>query len=179
VSGTVTFTPSADFVGTAGFDYTVSDGSETDAGHVTVTVTAVVNVAPVITGQTALSTAEDTGLTITLSDLTVTDPDNTYPDDFTLAVQTGTNYTVSGSTITPALNFNGDLSVPVRVNDGINDSNTYNLTVTVTAVNDAPVAVDDTSTTAEDTALDLTQTDLKGDDTDVDNANAELKRGPQ
>jgi len=37
------------------------------------------------------------------------------------------------------LNFNGDLSVPVRVNDGTDDSDTYNLTVTVTAVNDAPV----------------------------------------
>jgi len=30
VSGMVTFTPTAGFVGTAGFDYTVSDGSETD-----------------------------------------------------------------------------------------------------------------------------------------------------
>ena len=40
VSGTVTFTPTAEFVGTAGFDYTVSDGSLTDSGHVTITVTA-------------------------------------------------------------------------------------------------------------------------------------------
>ena len=38
VSGTITFTPTFDFVGTAGFDYTVSDGSLTDTGHVTVTV---------------------------------------------------------------------------------------------------------------------------------------------
>src|SRR5688572_12380709 len=39
-------TPVADFFGTAGFDYTVSDGSLTDTGHVVVTVTAV-NDAPV------------------------------------------------------------------------------------------------------------------------------------
>src|SRR5207244_13209957 len=37
-NGTVTFTPAPDFNGTAGFDYTVSDGSLTDIGHVTITV---------------------------------------------------------------------------------------------------------------------------------------------
>jgi len=37
-----------------------------------------------------------------------------------------------------------------------------------------PVAVDDAYSTAEDTALVLTQANLKGNDTDVDNANAEL-----
>jgi hypothetical protein len=41
VGDTVTFTPTA--VGTAGFDYTVSDGSLTDSGHVTVTVGAATN----------------------------------------------------------------------------------------------------------------------------------------
>lgn len=40
VSGTVTFSPTTDFIGAAGFDYTVSDGALTDTGHVTVTVTA-------------------------------------------------------------------------------------------------------------------------------------------
>jgi hypothetical protein len=70
-------------------------------------------VAPVITGQSPLSTLEETGLTITLGDLVVSDPDSIYPDDFTLSVQTGTNYIVVGATITPALDFNGNLSVPV------------------------------------------------------------------
>ena len=117
------------------------------------------NDAPVITGQAALSTAEDTALTISLDDLIVTDPDNTYPADFTLTVQAGSNYTVDGATITPAANFNGTLTVPVVVNDGMTDSNIYNLTVTVTAVNDAPVAVDDSVETAEDTALMVTASD--------------------
>src|SRR5207237_9971250 len=48
------------------------------------------------------------------------------------------------------------------------------VTITVTAVNDAPVAVDDTGTTAEDVAVSFTQADLKGNDTDVDNSNAQL-----
>jgi hypothetical protein len=90
-----------------------------------------INDPPVITGQNPLSTQEETSLTITLNDLTVIDPDNTYPDDFTLEVQDGTNYTRTNNTITPVGGFSGDLSVPVRVNDGLASSNVYNLIVTV------------------------------------------------
>jgi hypothetical protein len=102
----------------------------TDSQSFTIAVTPV-NDAPVITGQATLETDAGTALTITLADLTVTDPDNTYPDDFTLLVQSGDDYTVSGATITPDGGFTGDLTVPVTVNDGTDDSNVYNLTVTV------------------------------------------------
>ncbi|MDP7336717.1 MAG: PKD domain-containing protein, partial [Candidatus Marinimicrobia bacterium] len=54
------------------------------------------NNAPEITGQEELSTPEDTPLTITFSDLSVEDVDNTYPDDFTLTVLEGDNYTIEG-----------------------------------------------------------------------------------
>jgi hypothetical protein len=108
----------------------------TDSQSFTVSVAAVDN-APVITAQaTTLETAQNTALTIPLSALSVTDPDNTYPEDFTLQVQPGTSYTVSGATITPDSGFTGDLTVPVTVNDGTNDSNVFNLTVTVTAGSD-------------------------------------------
>jgi hypothetical protein len=91
-----------------------------------------VNDAPVIEGQSNLHSAEDTSLTITLDDLTVTDPDNTYPDDFSLSVQDGTNYTRTDNTITPTAGLNGViLTVPVTVNDGTDDSNVYNLSVYV------------------------------------------------
>jgi len=106
------------------------DGGTSTAASVTVSVTAL-NDAPVITGQRALRTWETTALTITLDDLTVTDPDNSYPDDFTLSVQDGANYSRSGHTITPAVDFSGNLSVAAVVNDGTDDSNTYTLTVYV------------------------------------------------
>src|SRR3989441_497950 len=61
-NGTVTFTPAPDFNGTAGFDYTVSDGSLSDIGHVTITVTAV-NHAPVAVDDTG-TTGEDVPVTI-------------------------------------------------------------------------------------------------------------------
>ena len=118
----------------------VSDDHVSVIDTVVVTVTNV-NDAPVITGQNPISMNEDTSREIVFGDLLVTDPDNTYPDDFTLTVLPGTNYTLVGNTLTPALNFNGVLTVPVYVNDGGLQSNTFDLTVTVNAVNDAPVAV--------------------------------------
>ena len=125
------------------------------------------NVAPVITGQNPLTTAEDTPLTIQLTDIAVTDPDNTYPDDFTLTVFGGTNYTVNATTITPAANFSGELTVPLQVNDGIANSNMFNATVTVTADNDGPVIVGQNAlVTTEDTPITLLVTDFIVEDPD-------------
>jgi len=101
-----------------------------------------INATPLITGQAAVSTAEDTELTITLSALNVTDPDNAYPAGFTLGVADGANYSRSGHTITPSPDFSGILTVPVTVDDGENANSTsavFDLMVTVTAVNDGPV----------------------------------------
>ena len=103
-------------------------------------------------------------MTILVSHLVITDPDDTYPGGFTLTVLDGTNYTRSGNTITPAANFSGNLTVPVYVNDGNANSNTYNLTVAVTAVSDIPTAYSQTVTTNEDTskAITLTGSDPEG-----------------
>jgi len=46
------------------------------------------------------------------------------------------------------------------------------VTIHVTAVNDAPVAVDDSDTTNEDTAV---NTVVSANDTDVDNPNSDLR----
>ena len=135
----VTYTPAANYNGSDSFTFTVNDGTvDSNVATVSISVSAV-NDAPVITGQAPLSTNEDTALTLALGDLTVTDVDNAYPTGFSLTVLAGSNYTFDGATITPAANFNGTLTVPVKVNDGTDDSNTHNLSVNVTAVNDAPV----------------------------------------
>lgn len=112
------------------------------------------NTGPTITGQATLATPEETALEIMLDNLTVTDPDSSYPADFSLSVSDGTNYTRAGNVITPALDFNGDLSVPVTVNDGTSDSPVFNLAVTVTPVNDAPQIVGQAVlSTPEDTSI--------------------------
>lgn len=112
---------------------------------------------PVIANQSALSTNEDTNLTINLSDLTVTDSDSTYPDDFSLTVFAGSNYSVSGNTVIPDPNYNGSLTVPVRVNDGTNNSNQFSLVVSVISVNDAPTITDQSPLSVnEDNSITLT-----------------------
>ena len=162
-----TITPVADFNGTLTVPVTVNDGTDnSNTFNLSVTVSAV-NDPPEITGQSALSTPEETALAISLGDLTVTDPDNTYPDDFTLSVQNGTNYTRSGNTITPVDEFNGSLSVPVTVSDGSASSNTFLLSVTVTAINDPPIITGQNPlTTLPETALTITLDDLLVTDPD-------------
>src|SRR5205814_10592893 len=61
-------------------------------------------------------------------------------------------------------NYNGPDSFTFKANDGSLDSNTATVTITITAVNDAPVATDQTVTTDEDTAkaITLSATDVEG-----------------
>ena len=160
-----TLTPAADFNGDLTVPVTVMDDSGMGNAvsavfNLTVSV-ASVNDQPVITGQGSVVTLEATSRTILLTDLIVTDPDNAFPADFTLAVQDGADYMRAGDTITPATGFNGDLIVPVTVNDGTSNSPVFNLIVTVTAVNNQPQITGQVSlSTPEETALALAATDL-------------------
>ncbi|MDM8521783.1 Ig-like domain-containing protein [Desulfococcaceae bacterium HSG8] len=142
-----TVTPGSDFNGTLTVPVTVSDGTNTsDPWNLSVTVTPL-NDAPVIAGQSDLSTPEDTAFTLAAGNLTITDPDSSV---FTLTVQEGTDYTRTDNTVTPSPDFNGTLTVPVKVNDGEAESDTYLLSITVTAVDDPPAL----STPAEDVTVD-------------------------
>ncbi len=139
-TGSLNYTPGPDQFGSAVITVTVQD-SGGSANSITRTFTVnvtPVNDAPIITGQMPVSTEYNTARTIMFSDLQVTDVDNPYPTGFTLTVMDGVNYTRSGNTITPALNFYGTLTVPVKVNDGALDSNTYQLQL---VVNPDPAAV--------------------------------------
>src|SRR5207237_550603 len=66
---------------------------------------------------------------------------------------------------TPAPNFNGTDGFTYKANDGTLDSTTATVTITITPVNDAPVAANGTLTTLEDTAANgtLIATDVDGD----------------
>ena len=159
----------ADVGQTLTFEVTPRAASGASPGSPASAQVSVNNTAPIITGQEALTTDEDTALTITLDDLQVVDPDNDYPADFSLIVLDGANYDRAGATITPDDDFNGTLTVPVRVNDGASNSPVFDLTVTVTAVDDAP-RIRRTNpnplTTPEDTALEIVVADLVIDDPD-------------
>ena len=175
---TVTYTPNANFHGSDSFTYVVSDGNgDTDTGTVDVTVTpvndppaATVNDPPVATNDTA-TTAEDTPVDI---DVVANDTDVEGDTLRVSAVGTpsqGTAIIKAGSTTevtyTPNANFHGSDSFTYVVSDGNGGTDTGTVDVTVTAVNDPPVATNDTATTAEDTAIVMrvldNDTDVEGD----------------
>ena len=137
--GTFIYTHDGSSANSDRFRYRASDGTGTSRiADVDIEISDP-SVAPQIVGQRALSVPEDGALQVRLQDLVVQDPDSDYPQDFTLTITAGANFTVQGATVRPVSNFNGTLSVPTRVNDGQTDSNVFNLAITVTPVNDRPI----------------------------------------
>lgn len=138
-TGIVSYTHSGDQTTTDSFQYIVRDSGGVASNVATVSIDiSGVNDAPLITGQTQVSTQEEVSIDIQFEHLQVFDPDNTYPIGFALTVGSGANYANTGNTITPVLNFFGTLSVPVVVYDGAADSNTFYLQVEVTNTDDPP-----------------------------------------
>ncbi len=127
------------------------------------------NSAPVAVGDTAtvLEDADLTSIDVIAND---TDVDG---DVLTLtAVSTDGDGTVSINAdnlsvgYKPLLNFNGTETITYTVSDGELEDITGTLTITVSAVNDAPVAVDDTFTLQQGTTeiVTLIATDIDSDD---------------
>jgi len=145
-----------------GGPYTVTATSGSVSGTASVTVTKI-NHPPVAYPQ-SVTTDEDTAVVITL---TGSDEDL---DPLTFAVTSGPQHgTLSGTganrTYTPAANYNDADSFAFVVNDGQVNSSAATVNITVTAVNDAPVANAQSVTTQQDTALAIT---LTGSDVDGD-----------
>ncbi|MEM9326910.1 MAG: M60 family peptidase N-terminal accessory domain-containing protein [Bacteroidota bacterium] len=93
------------------------------------------NVEPRITGLVQpLAIKENTSITLSLADLLVEDSDHEYPNDHTLIIREGENYTVDSLTITPTPDFVGTLSVSITVSDGIEESERFTATIEVDRV---------------------------------------------
>lgn len=96
-----------------------------------------VNDPAVVVSQSDVSTDRNVPVEISLADLTVTDVDDRFPAEHSLTVLEGDDYTFSGTTITPAENFYGELTVNVEVMDS-EDTTPYEFTITVDFLNIAP-----------------------------------------
>jgi gliding motility-associated-like protein len=150
--------PTPGFNGTLVVKVTVNDG-EHDSKPYNVSIDVIdVNTPPTITGQLPLTTAANTAIDVKFSDLVVSDPDNTYPTGFSIKLSAGANYTVSGTTVTPAANFKGMLTVPTVVNDGAADSPPYNLQIEVS--NALRITGQASLSTNEDNAITVAFSDL-------------------
>jgi autotransporter-associated beta strand protein len=131
------------------------------------------NTAPVAAAQ-SLTTAEDAALPLTLS---ATDAEGD-PLTYTI-VDSPASGTLSGTapslTYTPATNFNGSSSFTFRANDGTLNSALATISITVTSVNDAPVANAQSVAAEEDAATAIT---LTGSDVDSNSLDYEVVAQP-
>ena len=126
------------------FTYMISDGEYfSNVAEVQISITSV-NDAPIIVYSTSFETLEETPFDILIGDFVVQDPD-TDLELLRLEIAEGENYTASvitgGYTVTPALNFSGQLIILASVNDGIASSDVLEINVTVVGDNDAPQIV--------------------------------------
>lgn len=169
-SGLVTYTPNPGFFGTDSFTYSVSDGSLSATGTVTISVDEV-NEAPVAVDD-SVSVDEDSAVVIAVLD------NDSDPDNDTLTVSAfgqGADGTVTNSnsvlTYTPNANFHGTDSFTYTISDGRGGVATATVSVIVNAVNDQPVASDDSISTDQDVAVSINVLD---NDNDVDGDNLSL-----
>ena len=164
--GNITFTPEPNFSGGATFTYLVCDNgspSRCSLQRAAVNVTiSPVNDAPVADDQ-SVTTDEDTAEEVALSASDVEGDALGYT-----IVRAPRNGTLSGTganlTYTPDADFNGPDSFTFKASDGTADSDPATASIVVGAVNDAPVANDDTTSTNEDTPLVIPARQLLGND---------------
>ncbi|MBL4908539.1 MAG: cadherin-like domain-containing protein [Alteromonadaceae bacterium] len=118
---------------------------------------------PEFIAQNNLALDEDQN--ITLSSANFTFINNLVVDS--LIVGAGSNYQVIDNNITPTANFNGELTVPVTATKGQYTSDVFMASVIVNAVNDLPIAEDDSVQVEQDSSNNIF--DVLNNDSDIDN----------
>ncbi|EHH1026834.1 tandem-95 repeat protein [Vibrio parahaemolyticus] len=179
--GTWTFTPQIDDDTEVSFTFDIIDDED-----LVVSGSANLDILPINDAPNAendvITTEEDTAVTI---DVLVNDSD---VEGDALSIQSASVPSEQGSVdivdgklvFTPAENFNGEATITYIVTDG-DLTDEAKVTVTVTPVNDSPVAVDDTVSTQEDTAVTIdvltNDTDVDGDKLSIESASVPKEQG--
>ena len=189
-NGTLTYTPAPNANGVAGITVRAHDNGGTAVGGVdvsapqtrTITVAAV-NDAPSVEVGADQTVLEDAGAQTVGAFATAMSPGP--PDEsgqsvsFVVTTQTSSLFTAGGQpavspsgtlTYTPATNANGVATVTVRAHDnggtargGVDTGTAETFTITISSVNDAPAAADDTASADEDDVAGVTFNVLAND----------------
>ena len=171
-NGLFEFTPVANENGTFDFTYEVENqyGARSTGAFQ-------VNVAPQADDPVAqddlVRGTEDVSFSILISDLLANDED---VDGETLSLtlvntNSGINVVNNGDgtlTITPDANYYGISGFGYTIDDGTGRTSSADVTVEITAINDAPIAVDDTASGTEDQSFFIAIADILANDTDAD-----------
>ncbi|EMF8837788.1 tandem-95 repeat protein [Vibrio parahaemolyticus] len=179
--GTWAFTPQIDDDTEVSFTFDIIDDED-----LVVSGSANLDILPINDAPNAendvITTEEDTAVTI---DVLVNDSD---VEGDALSIQSASVPSEQGSVdivdgklvFTPAENFNGEATITYIVTDG-DLTDEAKVTVTVTPVNDSPVAVDDTTSIQEDTAVTIdvltNDTDVDGDKLSIESASVPKEQG--
>jgi DNA/RNA endonuclease G (NUC1) len=175
-SGTISYSPSANYNGPASFDYQICDDGTTNGapdpkcatGTVNMTVTAVQDPPDAVNDSSTV--AEDSGANSinVLSNDSDVDGDTLTVTAVTPGAHGSVAITGGGTAVsyTPAANFFGSDSFTYTIGDGHGNSDTATVGVTVTGVQDPPDAVNDSSSVAEDSGAN--SINVLGNDSDVD-----------
>jgi len=164
---TLTLTPKLNWSGTATIVATVADGDGLSALRIFVLTVTAVNDAPVLSSIPNQATNEDTLTSYTLNAIDIEGSSLTYSATSSNSSNVATSISSKVLTLTPASNFNGSVTITAKANDGTVDSAAQTFTLTVGAINDAPVVgTVANQTTNEDTAktVTLSETDVDSGD---------------
>jgi uncharacterized repeat protein (TIGR01451 family) len=170
--GSFAYTPTLNLDGVITFTYHAHDGmADSNVAAVAITVTAV-NDAPVAASDN-YTIGEDIPLEVAAPGVLGNDTD-ADGDPLAVVLDSGPisgtlTLNLDGSfAYTPTLNFNGVITFTYHAHDGTVNSNTAAVAITVTASNDAPVAMDDSYATDEDDPLAVAAPGVLGNDDDID-----------
>jgi len=172
-NGAFQYIPETNYYGTDTFTYQAYDGYEySNTAIVTITINSVND--PPIAYDDYYTTNEDTTLIVAEPGILTndTDPEN---DSLTAVLFNGvsegtlTFYSNGSFIYTPDSNYYGSDSFTYKAYDGTVVSNTATVYLTISPVNDPPVANDDDYSVNEDTTLTVSAPGVLQNDTDVEN----------
>ena len=157
-NGSFTYTPATNYNGTDSFTYTASDGRLTSS-PATVSLTIAPANDPPVAVVDSYSGSEDTTLTMSASNGVLANDQDVDGDSLSATLFSGPAHgsltlNSDGSFIyTPDGNYNGPDSFTYTASDGMATSDPATVSLTISGVNDPPVAIDDAYSTNEDTNL--------------------------
>ena len=155
-NGSFVYTPNANFVGADSFSYHANDGTSDSAPTIVTLTVSAINTPPVAVAD-AYSVTTNTIRTVTAANGVLINDTDAEGSPLTAVLDVGpTNGTLTlnpdGSFVyTPNANYSGADSFSYHANDGTSDSIPTVVTLTVSAVNGAPVALPDAYTVTTNT----------------------------
>ena len=165
-NNTIHYVPDPNFAGDDTFNYSISDGhGGTATSSVTVHVLPVED--PPVAADDTATTLEDTAVDIpVLANDTDVDGDALSVIAVSGAVKGTATINADGSVrFVPSTNATGAASFNYTISDGHGGTDVGAVSVTITPVNDAPVAVNDSATTSQGVAVTVS---VLANDTDVE-----------